>query len=600
MAASTSSYSLMLKNNQYYLHKDKQTFSIGGYDKAMNYLKKHCLITPSEIERKLEFAKYGDTNISVLTTPRTAVYDSDIAYPYRADLKNAEPDSQEDGLGQTYIDSDLNTVRHFVTEASGVHQTVCIYPGRFQPMGKHHAKAYFWLKKYFNLLFIATSNKTEYPISPFTFDEKKKIIQSYDIPEDAIVQVKSPYNPKEIYQVLPDNTSVVFAVGKKDADRLANSKFYSLCTVETLQDCNKPFSEGAYYLIIPHISIESELDELSGTNIRNILSSDKPDAEKKKFINKVLGINNYGVSQMMIDKFKYFTESFANRFTYNLLNSFNLNEYEHLLVESGGYGHMANLWEDISLSFADIKKIIDISLQGHLNLEETVAEKVDGTNIMVTYKDGEVYIARKPSQLANPVIIYDIEETFKDKPYLQTMLGNVAQDLYAAFNGTNKKEIGQMFDDGKNFLNLEIIYDNEVNDILYGVHALVLHGLLKYENEKLLELGVKTAQELFNKIKQNNTAEQKNFKILPPKELLIKKHINFDEKKEYFMSAVANIQGKYDLPDNATIGEYLVMWWTSFLNGLQDKYTMNLPSDVIKLLANRWGLDDKKQNIKYY
>jgi hypothetical protein len=155
-----------------------------------------------------------------------------------------------------------------------------------------------------------------------------------------------------------------------------------------------------------------------------------------------------------------------------------------------------------------------------------------------------------------------------------------------------------MFDDGKNFLNLEIIYDNEVNDILYGVHALVLHGLLKYENEKLLELGVKTAQELFNKIKQNNTAEQKNFKILPPKELLIKKHINFDEKKEYFMSAVANIQGKYDLPDNATIGEYLVMWWTSFLNGLQDKYTMNLPSDVIKLLANRWGLDDKKQNIR--
>ena len=36
-----------------------------------------------------------------------------------------------------------------VTEKTTIKNIVAIYPGRFQPMGKHHAETYKWLKSKF-------------------------------------------------------------------------------------------------------------------------------------------------------------------------------------------------------------------------------------------------------------------------------------------------------------------------------------------------------------------------------------------------------------------------------------------------------------------
>jgi nicotinamide mononucleotide adenylyltransferase len=40
---------------------------------------------------------------------------------------------------------------------------VAIYPGRFQPFGKHHAAAFLWLQKQFGTAntYIVTSDKVE-------------------------------------------------------------------------------------------------------------------------------------------------------------------------------------------------------------------------------------------------------------------------------------------------------------------------------------------------------------------------------------------------------------------------------------------------------
>ena len=73
---------------------------------------------------------------------------------------------------------------------------VAIYPGRFQPMGKHHAQTYRWLQSKFKDAYVATSGKVDLPKSPFSFAEKKKIINSHGIKK--VVQVKNPYQAKEI------------------------------------------------------------------------------------------------------------------------------------------------------------------------------------------------------------------------------------------------------------------------------------------------------------------------------------------------------------------------------------------------------------------
>ena len=98
---------------------------------------------------------------------------------------------------------------------------VVIYPGRFQPAHKNHAKVYNFLTTKFNYadVYIATSNKILLPKSPFTFDEKKIMLQAAGVPADKIIQTANPYQSREILQKYDStSTCVIFAVGAKDMD----------------------------------------------------------------------------------------------------------------------------------------------------------------------------------------------------------------------------------------------------------------------------------------------------------------------------------------------------------------------------------------------
>ncbi len=73
-----------------------------------------------------------------------------------------------------------------------IDKVVVIYPGRFQPMGKHHAAVF---KRLNNLdvaddVYIVTSDKVDPPDSPFNYEEKKQIMKAHGIPEDKIYRVK--------------------------------------------------------------------------------------------------------------------------------------------------------------------------------------------------------------------------------------------------------------------------------------------------------------------------------------------------------------------------------------------------------------------------
>tara|TARA_B100000035_G_scaffold151318_1_gene128923 strand:- start:857 stop:1981 length:1125 start_codon:yes stop_codon:yes gene_type:complete len=96
---------------------------------------------------------------------------------------------------------------------------VVIYPGRFHPFHIGHGKVYKYLKQKYNgaKVFIASSNKTDDHKSPFSFDEKKKMMQLAGVDPNAIVQAKVPYLATEITDRFdPDNTIVVYAVSEKD------------------------------------------------------------------------------------------------------------------------------------------------------------------------------------------------------------------------------------------------------------------------------------------------------------------------------------------------------------------------------------------------
>jgi phosphopantetheine adenylyltransferase len=112
---------------------------------------------------------------------------------------------------------------HFFTEQVRDGKLVIVYSGRFQPAHKGHAASYNALvQKYPNAdIWVATTNKVD-ENSPFSFQERKFLLEKAGVPGDRIVQVVSPYVAKEITQRYNDAKDIlIYVVSAKDIDRFS-------------------------------------------------------------------------------------------------------------------------------------------------------------------------------------------------------------------------------------------------------------------------------------------------------------------------------------------------------------------------------------------
>lgn len=188
----------------------------------------------------------------------------------------------------------MKTFLEILTEALNP-KIVCVYAGRFQPFHPGHKESYDNLVKEFGKdnVYIGTSNKVELPKSPMNFKEKKKIITTMfkDIPTDHIVQVKNPYDPKEVLEKFPEDTVFVTAVGKKDADRLGKGKYFDFYKA----GASTGYKDGGYIFIIP----KNVTVNLSGTQVRETFS--KAD-DKESAFKSIYGNLNKGLAKLLGDK----------------------------------------------------------------------------------------------------------------------------------------------------------------------------------------------------------------------------------------------------------------------------------------------------------
>jgi len=116
-----------------------------------------------------------------------------------------------------------NLFENYISEAET--NLVVLYPGRFQPFHLGHKEVFASLQSKFgrNSVYIATSNKTELPKSPFNFTDKIQFMNAAGIPTDRILEVTSPYKLPQQFQ--PENTIFVVAVGAPDRERLKPDSF---------------------------------------------------------------------------------------------------------------------------------------------------------------------------------------------------------------------------------------------------------------------------------------------------------------------------------------------------------------------------------------
>ena len=463
---------------------------------------------------------------------------------------------------------------------------IAIYPGRFQPMGSHHFKAYQNLVKKFGAknVYIATSGVTG-PKSPFTFAEKKKIIQAYGIPSNRIIKVRDPYKAVEITSKLPEDTPVVFGFGAKDAGRLTSGKYFRDYKEG---DDLVGYKENGYITVLPHIALKVGGKEMSGTSIRAALGSkEAEESEKLKVFKGIFGHSKKDIYKLVVDKLTSLREEKM--------------ELRRLLLMGGAYGHMAHPFDDSNLTFGDFKSMITRLLKGGVNVEG-VTEKLDGQNLMVSWKNGQLVAARNKGQIKNfgenSLTTAGVKKMFAGRGELEKAFAGTIEDLENAIKGLTEKQKGHIFDNGHKWMNLEIIYVPTQNVIPYGKDMIIFHGNLEYDKEgNAIGQDKESGSKLAGMIKQINQNIQNTFEIRGPVALSLPVSKDFKEDQQYFIKKLYKLQKKYGLSNNDKVTRYHEMWWLNKINAEARKAKIKLDKQTKIALINRWVFGNKSKAL---
>lgn len=284
--------------------------------------------------------------------------------------------------------------------------------------------------------------------------------------------------------------------------------------------------------------------------------------------------------------------------TYNefLLEKANrdLNEWRdsQLIMEGGAAGHMSHPFDEKDLTFGDFKKIIEMGLSGNLHFEEEPTEKTDGQNVFATVQDGQVKFARNKTELKYPMDLKTFKQKFEGHPskMVEETFHFAAEDLAKALIKLSAKDL-EAFDNGKNFMNMELIYSKNPNVIYYDRDVIQFHGIKKTDGEGNIigeETGyAKSIAAALEKVKANIGAV---FTIIPPQVIKLGKDLNFDQNKAKFFKQVQDLQNRYKLTDADEVSRYHEMWWREQI----DQNFGALPQDIKEGLLLRWAYDDKK------
>jgi len=150
---------------------------------------------------------------------------------------------------------------------------------------------------------VVTSNVQDKNKSPFSFAEKKKIINSHGITN--VRQVKDPYKAVEVVSRFNgDTTAIVFGFSQKDAGRLAGKKGGYFQPYDKNKDKLKPYTENGYYIIIPRFEIKVPgFGEMSGTSLRKAFGSKKMGSERKmKIFTAVFGHSKKSIYNLIVGR----------------------------------------------------------------------------------------------------------------------------------------------------------------------------------------------------------------------------------------------------------------------------------------------------------
>ena len=274
----------------------------------------------------------------------------------------------------------------------------------------------------------------------------------------------------------------------------------------------------------------------------------------------------------------------------------------NLLIEGGAYGHMNHPFDDNNLMFSDLKNIVIIGLNGSLNREDKVSEKLDGQNLMISWVDGKLRAARNKGHLKNggknAPTTSGIANIFSGRGEIKKAFVGAMRDLEKAIGGLSKAQKRKIFGNGTKWMNLEVIYPQTSNIIDYDIAEIVFHGTLEYDRTgRQIGYSKEAARMLEGMIKQINQNIQNRFKIGKPNFLKVPKVQNFGKLKSRFIGKLNKLQSQYGLKDSDRLGMYHESFWKEYVFNAGKQFKVNIKPDQFVKLVNRWAYFDKSYKI---
>lgn len=459
---------------------------------------------------------------------------------------------------------------------------VVVYFGRFQPFHVGHKKVFDFLRSKFGKsnVYIATSNKTQPGRSPLTFEWKKKIMRSNGVPPNKIIQVRQPYKASEIVDALnldPEVDVLISVVGNKDAQRIAGGYYLPYKKGGKLE----PIEDHAYFYAVDtkNSTVKVGGKTLSASLVRNILTQDELSKVDYAFLEKALG-----TTRASIDNIKpLFEECYRNG---------------SLIMEGGMGGHMTHIFEDPNLTFNDLEKIIEDSLSGELNREE-IREKTDGQNLFASIVNGKLKLSRNKSQTKNQgakaMDIKDIKSKWKDVPSVQEAFVEAFKALEKALNQFSDDDLSEIFDNGNNWVNMEIMWPASKNVIYYDTPRVVFHGL-EMVDDSGKKIGINKPLEsklydLIDGITQYDVVVQKPpFMEIPAKK-------DFSERSGYFINKLNTFRKKFNVGKNKRVGDWFEKYWSREIAIIENKYRTKIKKDIRDKILDRLVTGNKSYRI---
>jgi len=271
------------------------------------------------------------------------------------------------------------------------------------------------------------------------------------------------------------------------------------------------------------------------------------------------------------------------------------------LNEGGLAGHMAHPFDknkSQSLTFGDFKEMIARGLQGRLDIEDAVTEKTDGQNIFMTVKDGEVKFARNGGERVNPLSVKELQSKFAGRGNISDAFGEAGTDLAAAFSKVGMNKLNNIFQNGKVFANMEIIYPPTKNVIAYEAAYLQFHNLVEFdENGKIVQTDLTGGNVVQKAVTDANGDLQNTFSLIPPQKIKLGQIENFQDYQDALFNELDQLRDKYGLQDQDTVSEYHKAWWKDVIQQKAENLNYDIPDEVLDILMNRWSFNIKSPRI---